>query len=300
MQAPGRHALGPPRRGRRRASCTVGDTVKLAVDDERREHIRAQPLGDAPAALGAAPRCSAITSRQKGSLVAPDRLRFDFSHFSPMTATRSARGRGHGQRARSARNTDSDTEVLPIDEAKQAGAVAMFGEKYGDKVRVVTMGESIEFCGGTHVRARRRHRVLQDHQETGIAQGVRRIEAVTGAGALDYLRKLEDELGADRRRRSSAAPFEVAARVDKLHAEQRDARREIEKLRAQARLAAAAATWSPRRATSSGVNVLAARVDVADAKALRDVGRPAARQARARASSCSRASRATRSRSSRW
>ena len=101
---------------------------------------------------------------QKGSLVAPDRLRFDFSHFAPLTDGGAAQGRGPGERRASGATPPPTTEVLPIDEAKKAGAVAIFGEKYGDKVRVVTMGESMEFCGGTHVAPHRRHRPVQDHR----------------------------------------------------------------------------------------------------------------------------------------
>src|SRR5262249_56795593 len=130
---------------------------------------------------------------QKGSLVAPDRLRFDFTHFSPMTAEEIRRVEDLVN-AEIRANRDSVVEVLPLDQAKQRGAVAMFGEKYGDKVRVVSIGsKSIEFCGGTHVRRAGDIGLFKILSEQGIAQGVRRIEAVTGAGALGYMRRREGE-----------------------------------------------------------------------------------------------------------
>ncbi len=124
-------------------------------------------------------------------------------------------------------NLPAQTEVLAIDEAKQAGAIAFFGEKYGDTVRVVSMGESMEFCGGTHVARTGDIAFFKITEETGVAQGVRRIEAVTGAGALDYVRKLEDELGAAGEL-LRAGPFEVSARVAKLQAEAREREKEID------------------------------------------------------------------------
>ena len=187
---------------------TVGDKVKFEVDDARRERIRANHsathllnhalkhvLGDHVA--------------QKGSLVAPDRLRFDFANFTEMTDAQK-REVEDLVNADIRANAESHIEVLPIEQAKQKGAVAMFGEKYGDKVRVVSIGnESLEFCGGTHVRRAGDIGLFKILSEKGVAQGVRRIEAVTGAGALDYLRKLEGELRQDRR---SAARADLRCR----------------------------------------------------------------------------------------
>jgi alanyl-tRNA synthetase len=169
-------------------------------------------------------------------------------------------------------NRDSVVEVLPISEAKQKGAVAMFGEKYGDKVRVVSIGgESIELCGGTHVRRAGDIGLMKIIGEAGIAQGVRRIEAVTGAGALDYLRKLEDELtktGA----RLKASPFEVAQRVDKLLAEEKELAREIDKLKQRIASGGGGRDLMSETVTIKGIKVLAVQVDVDDAKVLRDTG----------------------------
>jgi alanyl-tRNA synthetase len=205
---------------------------------------------------------------QKGSLVAPDRLRFDFSHFAPMTGDERARVEDLVN-ARVRANVAAATDVLPIAEAKRAGAIAFFGEKYGDTVRVVTMGESKELCGGTHVARTGDIAFFKLTEETGIAQGVRRIEAVTGAGALDYVRRLESELGAAGER-LRAGPFEVAGRVEKLQAEVRERDKEIEKLKRK--LASGGGRDLAAEARDvGGVRVLAARADVADPRALREV-----------------------------
>ncbi|HEX2684980.1 MAG TPA: alanine--tRNA ligase [Kofleriaceae bacterium] len=251
-------------------SIRTGDRVSFAVDDERRERIRANHsathllhhalkavLGDHVA--------------QKGSLVAPDRLRFDFAQFSPMTEDQKRQVEDLVNRE-IRRNLDSVVEVLPIAEAKQRGAVAMFGEKYGERVRVVSIGgDSIEFCGGTHVRRAGDIGLFKILSEAGVAQGVRRIEAVTGAGALDYLRKLEDELQKTGDR-LKAAPFEVAQRVDKLLADQRALDREIDKLKQRLASGAGARDLMTDVVTIKGIKVLATSVEVDDAKVLRDTG----------------------------
>jgi alanyl-tRNA synthetase len=251
-------------------SIAAGDRVSFAVDDERRERIRANHsathllhhalktvLGDHVA--------------QKGSLVVPERLRFDFAHFSPMTEDQKRKVEDLvNDEIR--RNLDSVVEVLPIEQAKQRGAVAMFGEKYGERVRVVSIGrDSIEFCGGTHVRRAGDIGLFKILGESGVAQGVRRIEAVTGAGALDYLRKLEDELqrAGDRLK---AAPFEVAQRVDKLIAEQRALDRELDKLKQRLASGGGARDLMSDVVMIKGIKVLAASVEVDDAKVLRDTG----------------------------
>jgi alanyl-tRNA synthetase len=170
------------------------------------------------------------------------------------------------------RNVDSVVEVLPIEQAKQKGAVAMFGEKYGDQVRVVSIGgESVEFCGGTHVRRAGDIGLFKILSEAGVAQGVRRIEAVTGAGALDYLRKLEEEL-MKTGDRLKAQPFEVATRVDKLLAEQKTLDREIEKLKQRIASGGGGRDLFSEVVTIKGIKVLAAAVEVDDAKVLRDTG----------------------------
>jgi alanyl-tRNA synthetase len=171
--------------------------------------------------------------------------------------------------ARVRANAAADTRVLPIAEAKQAGAIAFFGEKYGDTVRVVSMGESKEFCGGTHVTRTGDIAFFVLTSESGVAQGVRRIEAVTGEGALGQLWRLEDEL-AQAGDVLSAAPFEVGAKVVKLQETLRERDKEIEKLRRKLAAGGGRDIASEVRDVG-GVRVLATRVDGADAKALREV-----------------------------
>ena len=248
----------------------VGDKATFEVDDDRRERIRAnhsathllnhalsKVLGDHVA--------------QKGSLVSPDRLRFDFAHFAPMTEDEKRKVEDLVN-AEIRKNVDSVIEVLPIEQAKQKGAVAMFGEKYGDKVRVVSIGgESLEFCGGTHVRRAGDIGLMKIVSEAGVAQGVRRIEAVTGAGAFEYLRKLEDEL-MKTGERLKAQPFEVALRVDKLLADQKTLDREIEKLKQRIASGGGGRDLLSEAVVIKGIKVLAAAIDVDDAKVLRDTG----------------------------
>jgi alanyl-tRNA synthetase len=248
----------------------VGDKVKFDVDDARRERIRANH--SATHLLNhALKHVLGNHVAQKGSLVAPDRLRFDFAHFSPMTDDQKRQVEDLVN-AEIRANADSRVDVLPIEQAKQKGAVAMFGEKYGERVRVVGIGnESLEFCGGTHVRRAGDIGMFKILSEAGVAQGVRRIEAVTGAGALEYLRKLEAELG-----RTGAVlkaqPFEVSARVDKLLADAKAADREIEKLKGRLASGGGARDLMAETVIVKGVKVLAAQVEVDDAKVLRDTG----------------------------
>jgi alanyl-tRNA synthetase len=248
----------------------VGEHVHFEVDEDRRDRIRANH--SATHLLNHALR-TVLGGHvaQKGSLVAPDRLRFDFAHFSPMTPDQ-LRHVEDLVNAEIRRNIDSKVDVLPLEEAKQKGAVAMFGEKYGAKVRVVSIGgESLEFCGGTHVRRAGDIGLFKIVSEAGVAQGVRRIEAVTGAGALDYLRRLEDELmrAGDRLK---ASPFEIAARVEKLLAEQKTLDREVEKLKARIASGGGGRDLMAEAVTIKGIRVLAAAVEVDDAKVLRDTG----------------------------
>jgi alanyl-tRNA synthetase len=245
----------------------VGDSVDLAVDANRRDAIRRNH--SATHLLHWALRTvlgEHVT--QKGSLVAPDRLRFDFSHFAPLTLDEKRKVEGLVN-ARVRANAATETQVLAIADAKKAGAIAFFGEKYGDTVRVVSMAESKEFCGGTHVARTGDIAVLVLTSESGVAQGVRRIEAVTGEGALTQIWRLEDEL-ASAGDALSASPFEVGAKVSKLQETLREREREIEKLRRK--LASGGGRDLLGEAQDvNGVRVLATRADVADAKALREV-----------------------------
>ncbi len=246
----------------------VGDHVTFQVDDDRRERIRANHSATHLLHLALRQVLGSHVA-QKGSLVSPERLRFDFAHFSAMTdeqlrqvedlVNREIRG-----------NHESKIDVLPIAEAKARGAVAMFGEKYGERVRVVAIGsESLELCGGTHVRRAGDIGLFKVLSEAGVAQGVRRIEAVTGAGALEYLRRLEDELGKVGER-MKAGPFEVAARVDKLLAEAKALEKEVERLKGKLASGGGGRDLLSAVVEIKGIKLLATTVEVDDAKVLRD------------------------------
>ena len=197
---------------------------------------------------------------QKGSLVAPDRMRFDFSHPEPVSETELRRIEAVVN-ARIRENSTVVTEEMSYRDAIDKGAVALFGEKYGDDVRVLTMGDgfSVELCGGTHVRRTGDIGVLRIVSEEGIAAGVRRIEAVTGARALAWFDEGERELAqvaaAVRAQRQDAAE-----KVQRLVDETRGLQKEIDSLRA--RLAAnQGADLADRAVDVNGISVLATIVD---------------------------------------
>jgi alanyl-tRNA synthetase len=200
-------------------------------------------------------------------LVTPDRLRFDFSHVAPMTADECRKVEDLAN-DHILRNLVIQTDVLPIAEAKQKGAVAFFGEKYGDTVRVLTMGESKEFCGGTHAARTGDIGLVKIVEESGVAQGVRRMEAVTGEGAMAYMRKLEDELGQAAETLRSGI-FDIAARVTKQNAELRDRDKEIAKLKSQI---ASGGGQDPlaKREEIGGISLLVHDAGVADPKIMRE------------------------------
>jgi alanyl-tRNA synthetase len=248
----------------------AGDAVELLVEGDRRESIRANHSATHLLHL-ALKKVLGEHATQKGSLVAPDRLRFDYSHFAPLTDDEKQTIEDLVN-AEIRKNLDSTTEVLPIEEARQRGAVHMFGEKYGDKVRVVRIGgESLEFCGGTHVRRAGDIGLFKIVSEGGIAQGVRRIEAVTGAGALAWVQRLEHDLAktASLLRRT---PAEVPAAVDKLLGELRAREKEIADLQRKLATGGAGRDILAGVQEIDGVRVLATRSDIADPRALRDVG----------------------------
>jgi alanyl-tRNA synthetase len=207
--------------------------------------------------------------KQAGSLVSADRLRFDFTHFSAMTADEIGQVESlvNGYVMD---NAPVATNQMQISEAIEAGATALFDEKYGDTVRVVRVGDiSMELCGGTHVRAAGDIGLFKIVSEAGIAAGVRRIEALTGTGALGFVRQLEEE------QRTIASLLKAEGgnpldRLEKLLARQREMQREIESL--QGRLNAAASGDLLSQAVEvNGINLLAVQVKVEDIKGLRDL-----------------------------
>jgi alanyl-tRNA synthetase len=246
----------------------LGQTVQLRVDVARRDAIRRNH--SATHLLHFALRTVlGEHAAQKGSLVAPDRLRFDFSHGKPLTPEETERVE-RLVNERVLRNAEVRTDVMPIADAKARGAIAFFGDKYGAIVRMVQMDESRELCGGTHTRRTGDIGLFKIVSESGIAQGVRRIEALTGEGAAEYVRKLEEELGSAGRL-LKAGTFEVAARVERLQHELREREKEIEAL--QRKLAAGGAREGGETVREiAGAKVVVRKTEVADPKVLRDLG----------------------------
>ncbi|MDQ3270295.1 MAG: alanine--tRNA ligase [Pseudomonadota bacterium] len=205
---------------------------------------------------------------QKGSLVAPERLRFDFAHFQPMTADELAQvERLVNDEVR--RNHATQIHHMGMQEALEFGALALFGEKYGDEVRVLRMGDgSIELCGGTHVTRTGDIGLFKIVSEGGVSAGVRRIEAVTGQGALEHVsmeeRRLDEAAGL-----LGVGNAEIGDKLRALLDRQKRLERELDAAKAKA----ASSITSDLGASAvdvDGIRVLAARVEGLDAKALRD------------------------------
>ncbi|MCW8886438.1 MAG: alanine--tRNA ligase [Motiliproteus sp.] len=205
---------------------------------------------------------------QKGSLVDPQRLRFDFSHFEAVSADELLELEQRvNQQIRD--NLAVETDVMNIDAAKEKGAMALFGEKYDDDVRVVSMGEvSMELCGGTHVARTGDIGLFKIVSEGGIAAGVRRIEAVTGAGAMTWLGETEGRLNSVAGIVKSARDS-VVEKVNALADRNRQLEKELEQLKAK--LASSAGSDLAAQAEEiNGVKLLAAKLDGVDPKSLRD------------------------------
>ncbi len=205
---------------------------------------------------------------QKGSLVQPDRLRFDFSHFEAMTAEQINDVENLvNQQIRA--NDEVVTRVMGYDDAVEAGAMALFGEKYGDDVRVLSIGEfSTELCGGTHAQRAGDIGLFKIVVEAGIAAGVRRVEAVTGQGALEYIGETEKNL-ASIASLIKGSRDDAATKVAQLVERSRKLEKELDQLKAK--LASSQGSDLAGQAIEvNGIKVLAAKLEGGDPKALRD------------------------------
>jgi alanyl-tRNA synthetase len=251
-----------------RGAVQAGDRVRLTIDPERREAIRLNH--SATHILHSALReILGPHVRQAGSLVAPDRLRFDFTHTSPVKDEALERIEDLVN-VHIRENAEVTTEEMSLTDALKSGALAFFGEKYGERVRVLHMGTfSTELCGGTHVSRTGDIGLFKLKAEAGVASGVRRIEANTGEGALEWIRQREQIL----REVSSIlkGPEEDAAeKVEKLLAQQRELEKKLAQL--QSTLAGSQSDdilSQARRA--NGISVVASRVEGVDDKGLREL-----------------------------
>jgi alanyl-tRNA synthetase len=205
--------------------------------------------------------------QQKGSLVDADKTRFDFSHDKPMTEEE-LREVEQRVNAEILQNTPTRAQVMPIEAAKKSGAVMLFGEKYGDEVRVLEIGSSREFCGGTHVARTGDIGLFKIYSEGGVAAGIRRVEATTGATALAMIERQLQELN-QVARQLRAQPGTVEKAVSALLEEKKGLEKELGRLKS--RLASSQGTDLASQAVDvKGAKVLAATLEGADAKTLRE------------------------------
>ena len=247
----------------------VGDTVEASIDARRRKAIcRAHStthLRDA-----ARQKVLGDHVHQAGSLVEPDRLRFDFTHFEAITPEQLSQVEWMVNDA-ILEGYPVVTEVLPIEEAKKKGAVAMFGEKYGETVRVVEMGDfSMEFCGGTHLDNSAKAGPFRIKSESSVASGVRRMEATTGRLSLESMEKSHGVLS-KAAQFFKAAPSELLERLEQQAGEMKQLRQALEKFKSEASLGEAKQFLAAAK-TVKGLHVLTATREGLDANALRKMG----------------------------
>ena len=251
----------------RQGSLKIGDEVMAQVDAERRAST---VLNHSATHLMHAALRQVLGDhvQQKGSLVAPDRLRFDFSHYESVTPAQLHEIENIvNEQIR--RNIPAETRMMSYDDALASGAIALFGEKYGDDVRVLRLGDgfSVELCGGTHVRSTGDIGVFKITSEGGVAAGVRRIEAVTGKGALDWIdtnqRDLEHVAALLKGSRDQAA-----AKVEQLLKRTKELEKEL--AATKQKLLTGGASADENIIEIDGIKVMASRLDGADAKTLRD------------------------------
>ncbi len=244
----------------------VGDTVAAQVDAVRRArtvrnhsatHLMHKALREV---LGS-------HVQQKGSLVDPDKTRFDFSHNAPLTDDQ-IRQIEEIVNAEILRNEATVAAVMPFDDAVKSGAMALFGEKYADDVRVLSIGSSKELCGGTHVMRTGDIGLFKIVVEAGVAAGIRRVEAITGDNALHYLQSLDARLN-EAAAALRAQPSELVPRIGQVQDQVRALEKELEKLKSK--LASSQGDELVSQAVDvKGLKVLAAQLEGADVKTLRE------------------------------
>jgi alanyl-tRNA synthetase len=246
----------------------IGDKVHLAVDRDHRQRTRLNH--SATHILHATLREElGAHVRQAGSLVAPDRLRFDFSHTGIIPGEKlQSIEETVNQRIR--QDAHVSVEETSYDEAIRKGALAFFGDKYGDRVRVVSIGDfSTELCGGTHVHHSGEIGIFKLYGESSVAAGVRRVEALTGKGALDLIRKYEQSLK-EVSELLRASADDAAEKIRKLLERQKELEREIERLRGEFQKDQIPELLAKKQSID-GTTVLVSQVDAVDAKQLREI-----------------------------
>ena len=247
----------------------VGDTVSMEVDKENR-NLSARNHSATHLLQAALRQVLGTHVEQAGSYVDAERLRFDFTHFSALSK----------EELKQVENIVNEkiaeclpvvAKNMPIEEARKTGAAALFGEKYGDVVRVVSMGDfSVEFCGGTHVSNTGVISALKIISETGVAAGVRRIEALTSKGLLKYYDDMEKKLQ-EAAALVKATPNQLSDKIRHLQAENKDLHSELESVKSKM-AKEAMGDVSDQVTEVKGVKLIAAKVDDVDMNGLRDLG----------------------------
>ncbi|MCI8791626.1 MAG: alanine--tRNA ligase [Eubacterium sp.] len=247
----------------------TGERANLTVD-ERRRNLTASNHSATHLMQKALRLVLGDHVEQKGSLVDPDKLRFDFTHFSPMTPEEIKKVEEIVNQEIQA-GLSVVTKEMSIEEAKKTGAMALFGEKYGEVVRVVQMGEfSSELCGGTHVPNTQNISAFRIVSEGGVAAGVRRIEALTGAGLMAYYNEMEESLQKTSRI-LKAVPNEVPAKVLSLQEEIKALQKENDRLKAKIAKDAAGDVTNEAEEIN-GIRILAKQLTDIDMNGMRDLG----------------------------
>ena len=253
----------------RKGMLKVGDTVSLSVEPEKRK-LSARNHSATHLLQKALRTVLGTHVEQAGSFVNEERLRFDFSHFSPMTPEEI-------QKVEDLVNESISNSLpviiknMPIEEARKTGAQALFGEKYGDIVRVVNMGDySIEFCGGTHVSNTGEIGAFKILSESGVAAGVRRIEALTSKGLIRYYNELEHKMQ-EAAKMLKATPDSLIEKIGHLQTEAKELHSEVESLKSKLAKDAMGDVMEQVEDVK-GMKVLAIRVDGVDMNGLRELG----------------------------